>query len=260
MMSLSSRGSSSNAPAPATLTCTGERPTSCPEGSPTLPALLLGIITIFAVSMGPMLGNPAVARGQESGTRPMAATGEPRLQAGMVEAGLAAGYGKAVEIFGTTDERPQLALIVPRIGYFLTNTRGPVPLRGNLEIVGEPLFALTTEPTSTLAKGASALVRYHFWTGTRLLPVAEAGAGIIDINRAVSRDLGRDLNFSLHLGGGVLYFVRERWALWLQYRHLHVSNAGTAAPNSGMNSNLVIFGLSTYWGRERSTPQTRQTR
>ena len=43
---------------------------------------------------------------------------------------------------------------------------------------------------------------------------------------------------------GVRYFLSKRWALALEYRYQHISNANIGAENVGINAQGPILGVS----------------
>jgi Lipid A 3-O-deacylase (PagL) len=68
-----------------------------------------------------------------------------------------------------------------------------------------------------------------------------AGGGLL-FTRAYPDVTGRRTNFTLEVGGGLR--VRTRQAQWIQagYKYHHLSNAGTAFANPGLDANLFYAG------------------
>jgi hypothetical protein len=56
------------------------------------------------------------------------------------------------------------------------------------------------------------------------------------------------LNFTPQGGVGVHYFIFDRASLTAEWRFHHLSNAGIHERNVGINSSLVLFGV-TYFLR-----------
>ncbi len=87
--------------------------------------------------------------------------------------------------------------------------------------------------------------RYNFLPEGKFIPFVEAGAGILslDFDVAGQRD---GFNFSPQAGLDFHYFLSERTALTGEWRWLHISNANTGEPNAGINSSLVLIGVSVF--------------
>ncbi|MBI3077117.1 MAG: acyloxyacyl hydrolase, partial [Deltaproteobacteria bacterium] len=50
-------------------------------------------------------------------------------------------------------------------------------------------------------------------------------------------------------GLGVLWFTNGQTAINVEYRFHHISNAGTATPNRGLNASFLLVGVSTFLGQ-----------
>lgn len=70
----------------------------------------------------------------------------------------------------------------------------------------------------------------------------QAGAGLTatDIDRHI---VGQAFNFNLNFGVGTRYLISLQWALVLEYRYQHISNANSAKHNLGINANGPIWGV-----------------
>lgn len=167
------------------------------------------------------------------------------MRAGLQDIGLILGYGKAHAIFGTQDDRRQYVILNPRWGIFLTDVVGKVPYKGTLEFLLEPIAMFQFEPKKRYAVGLSALFRYNFWTGSKVTPFFDAGAGIIQTDFGLPEQ-GSNFNFQPQAGAGLHILLNRGTALTFQYRFHHISNASTADPNSGINSSLFLAGISFF--------------
>ncbi len=56
-------------------------------------------------------------------------------------------------------------------------------------------------------------------------------------------DLSSLFEFNGQAGLGVRWFWRKNGALILEYRYLHLSNAGLRTPNLGVNVNMLSAGV-----------------
>ena len=118
--------------------------------------------------------------------------------------------------------------------------------RGNWELLGEAFGGRQFVPEAADFAGIAPLLRYNFAPGHRWVPFIDAGAGLTytDIR---DRDLSADFEFNLQLGVGVRYFLRDDLALTVQYRFIHISDAGITSPNLGVNNNTVLLGMSWFF-------------
>jgi hypothetical protein len=72
---------------------------------------------------------------------------------------------------------------------------------------------------------------------------AGGSAGGIWFNRDMPMAGARRFNFALQLGTGVEFTARTGGSLVLGYKFHHLSNAGTAQINPGMDGHVLYFGL-----------------
>ncbi len=118
--------------------------------------------------------------------------------------------------------------------------------RGNWELMGDLFGGFQYHPDHAYVIGVAPLVRYNFATGTRWVPFINAGAGVTgtDIRDG---DLSTKFEFNLQFGGGVRYFLQKNLSLDVQYRFIHISNAGLDTPNLGVNNSTLMFGASWFF-------------
>lgn len=96
--------------------------------------------------------------------------------------------------------------------------------------------------TDSFEIGLNALfIRLVFGEAT-LRPFIEAGEGVVytDLRK---QDLGTRMQFTSTIGGGLEYEVRPGMAVGLQARFRHMSNAGMASSNPGINTVYGLVGL-----------------
>ena len=70
-----------------------------------------------------------------------------------------------------------------------------------------------------------------------------ASAGVIWFTRNTPIPDARRMNLALDFGGGAELIARNRRVLVLGYKYQHLSNAGTARLNPGVDTHLVSFGI-----------------
>jgi len=168
---------------------------------------------------------------------PAPAGAQPRPVAGHWTRGLAGGWGHSwsygVPGWGKTESEVQFLALHPQLGRFVT---------GRLELYGEGTLFLYYRPTAEVAGGLAGLGgRYHFWNATRWAPYIVGGAGLFWTALDVP-ELDRTFNFQLLYGVG-LRLLQSRGPDWIvELRNHHVSNAGTAGENLGLNAAAIVAG------------------
>lgn len=169
------------------------------------------------------------------------------LKKGMKEVDYWIGAGPGMKVFGS-EQTHDMALAGINYGWILIDrTAGDKWYRGNWELLLELLGGAQFEPQHRHVIGASPLARYNFTGNERLTPFLNVGAGIAETDIG-EPDLSTRFEFILQAGGGVHYFLTPKKALTLQYRFLHLSNAGIDSPNLGVNTSLFTIGISWFLG------------
>ncbi|MFQ5957294.1 MAG: acyloxyacyl hydrolase, partial [Candidatus Brocadiales bacterium] len=154
---------------------------------------------------------------------------------GMRETGISGGFGFADEDEFITD-----FILMPKWGIILADFDGPVP--GAFELELEGVAGMNATPEIAAQAGFNLLFTYNFETGTKFVPFFSAGAGALYTTLDVN-ELGSRLNGSPQGGLGVKYFLNDKTSLSFMGRLRHISNAGTASPNRGVDSFFLLFGI-----------------
>ena len=172
---------------------------------------------------------PATSAAQATDTR------TARFDADSRTRGLAWGWGHSWSpFFGKT--RSDIAFIAfhPQMGWFVTD---------RIELYGEATYFGYYQPAGAITAGIGGFAgRVHFWNDRPLTPYIVAGVGILWTSLEV-REIDRVFNFQ-HFGG-----LGLRWAPWrgpgltVELRNHHISNAGTAGENLGVNAGTIIAGV-----------------
>ena len=117
--------------------------------------------------------------------------------------------------------------------------------RGNVDLVAEGQFLLNREPRSGYFSAGSLSLRYNFLSLDHLVPYLAAGAGMGHLSYDLD-DQRDGLNFALQAAAGLFVPLSERTGLSGEYRFHHISNANTREPNAGINSHLLLIGMTIY--------------
>jgi lipid A 3-O-deacylase len=165
---------------------------------------------------------------------------------GASEATLSGAAGFSLPVFGSTKHHGW-ALGVVDYGLIVSDVVAKDHwYRGNFEVLGDLFGGFQFHPEHAFIVGAAPMLRYNFATGTRIVPFFGLGAGVVatDIRDG---DLSTTFEFNLQCGPGVHLFLSEKIAATIQYRFIHLSNAGIDIPNLGVNSNTFMLGLSCFF-------------
>ena len=164
-----------------------------------------------------------------------AAAQQSRLASGNWTRGLAGGWGHSwTPGYGKTESDVQFVAFHPQLGRFVTD---------HLELYGEGTLLVYYEPSVAVGAGLAAIGgRYHVWNDRRWTPYVVGIAGLIWTTLDIP-ELDRTFNFQLIYGLG-LRVVPQRGPGWIvELRSHHISNAGTAGENLGVNAATVVAGV-----------------
>src|ERR1051325_9119807 len=158
---------------------------------------------------------------------------------GTQELDLSAGPGVGMKIFGSRHAHDWV-IASADYGRMLTGVIGKDRwYRGNLEVLGEVFGGEQYQPDDAYLVGGALHLRYNFALGHRWVPFVDVGAGGTGTNIR-DGDLSTKFEFNLQAVTGTHVFLRDDLALTLQYRFMHLSNAGLDAPNLGVNTSNLL--------------------
>jgi hypothetical protein len=161
-----------------------------------------------------------------------------RFAAGNRTRGLVGGWGHSwrfgVPGYGKTKSDVEVVAFHPQMGWFLTD---------RLELYGEATAFFYYRPTHDVTLGLTGLAgRYHFRNDRAWTPYVAAGAGLLWTSLNVP-ELDRIFNFQLLYGLGIRVVPRRGPGWTVELRNHHLSNAGTAGANLGLNAAAVVAGV-----------------
>ena len=168
-------------------------------------------------------------------------------QAGPVEGGhevqVWTGGGHAVNGTQSGDAVWNMGL---RYGLILTAPHGPGFLRGRLEYAVEavPVFMVVQKTNTAYGAGINPFAfKWALDTRSKVVPYFELGGGTLFTNTQVPEGTSR-INFTSS-GALGLHFLGSKHNISAEVRFMHISNAGLATTNPGINTIQfrVGFGL-----------------
>ena len=138
-----------------------------------------------------------------------------------------------------------------RYGLILTAPHGPGFLRGRLEyaVAAVPAFVVFQKQNTAYGVGVNPFAfKWAFATRGKVVPYFEIGGGTLFTNTQVPALTSR-INFTS--GGAIgLHFLESKRNLSAEVRYMHVSNAGLATPNPGINTVQLRLGFGWFSQKE----------
>jgi lipid A 3-O-deacylase len=151
-------------------------------------------------------------------------------------------------IFGQTSSEITFTAMTPRIGWFVTDWG---------ELYGEATLFVYHAPVPAVSAGAGALAgRYYLRDRGRWMPYAMGGGGLLWTSLD-GPEIDRIFNFQLFFGIGVRQNRPSGPCLVFEFRNHHISNAGTAGRNLGINAAMALAGVE--WVLRRSPGESQPT-
>jgi hypothetical protein len=116
--------------------------------------------------------------------------------------------------------------------------------RSLLQFQLEPFVSYVSSPRNNVETGTSFLFKTGFLPQTsKLQPFILAGTGMVYMSQHTIEQ-STQFNFIEQAGIGLHYFFRKNIAFTLEGRFRHLSNSGINHPNTGINSQFVLTGIS----------------
>jgi lipid A 3-O-deacylase len=138
-----------------------------------------------------------------------------------------------------------------RYGLMLTAPRGPGFLRGRLEYAVDavPVFMVVQKTNTAYGVGLNPFAfKWALDTHGSVVPYLELGGGTLFTNTKVPERTSR-INFTTGAALG-LHFLRSKHNISAEVRYMHISNAGLATPNPGINTIQFRLGFGLFSQKE----------
>jgi len=134
-----------------------------------------------------------------------------------------------------------------RYGWVLTGPHLPSFLRGRFEYAVDaiPLFLVFQPANTAYGVGFDPLgLKWNFQHHGRISPYLELTGGVLFTNHDVPTGTNT-VNFMDQAALG-MHILRAKHNVSVEVRYLHISNAGLATPNPGVNSVQLRLGLGKF--------------
>jgi lipid A 3-O-deacylase len=138
-----------------------------------------------------------------------------------------------------------------RYGLILTAPHGPGFLRGRLEYALDavPAFLVFQKQNTAYGVGLNPFAfKWALDTRGSVVPYFEIGGGTLFTNTQVPAGTSR-INFTTSAALG-LHFLRSKHNISAEVRYMHISNAGLATSNPGINTIQFRLGFGRFSQKE----------
>ncbi|MDD4954710.1 MAG: acyloxyacyl hydrolase [Candidatus Omnitrophica bacterium] len=135
----------------------------------------------------------------------------------------------------------------------LTSKIGLNP-KGRIDFILEPFINTVMTPNSNVEVGSDFLLQYAFPLTEKIQPYVKGGLGVLYMSQH-TLEQSTQYNFLPQGAAGVRYFIKDNIALDLEYRYRHLSNAALKHPNSGIDANMYMGGITIFFDKGK-TPGT----
>ena len=136
-----------------------------------------------------------------------------------------------------------------RYGWIITGPHLPSFLRGRFEYAVDavPVFFVFQPANTAYGAGFDPItLKWNFERRRRLSPYIELCGGTLFTNHDVPTGTNT-VNFTDQAAFGV-HILGARHNVSLELRYMHISNAGLATPNPGVNTVQVRLGIGKFFG------------
>ncbi|MCX5705045.1 MAG: acyloxyacyl hydrolase [Candidatus Omnitrophica bacterium] len=161
------------------------------------------------------------------------------------EIGILSGYAS-----GPLDEKPDYEFVpmIFRFGLDLNPfiNKFSWDTKGLLELQLEPFINTVVSPNNNVEIGSNFVLKYAFPLTKKFYPYVEGGLGMLYMSQH-TREQSTQYNFLPQGGAGLMYFLKDNLALTVGYRYRHLSNNSFKSPNSGINVDMYLAGLSIVY-------------
>lgn len=145
-----------------------------------------------------------------------------------------------------------------RYGWILTGPHLPGFLRGRFEYAVDavPLFLVFQPANTAYGVGFDPLgLKWNFERHGRISPYLELTGGTVFTNHDVPPGTNT-VNFMDQAALG-MHILGAKYNVSLELRYIHISNAGLATPNPGVNTVQVRLGIGRFFGDHHGRHVTR---
>jgi hypothetical protein len=136
----------------------------------------------------------------------------------------------------------QMLIAQPQVGFIVRDFQTTFVRR--FEIIDEGILGGSVHPHATYSVGNTLIFRLEGKEYGRWVPFFDAAAGVQHTPLAEHvPEVDGLTQFTPQGGLGLEYFIAPQRAVVLEWRTVHMSNAGLVPPNMGFNSSMITVGF-----------------
>ncbi|MFC1708755.1 acyloxyacyl hydrolase [Candidatus Omnitrophota bacterium] len=135
-----------------------------------------------------------------------------------------------------------------QIGFDITSMLNNINIEpeGRLKFFFEPFLNPVLNPSENIEVGNNFMLKYAHPITQKFSLFFEAGVGLLYTTQHTAEQ-GTQFNFSQQFGGGISYLFAENKTLNVGYRRRHFSNADIEEPNSGIDMDYILCGVTIFY-------------
>jgi hypothetical protein len=126
------------------------------------------------------------------------------------------------------------------------STSSGILSKGRVNFVVEPFITTIFSPDTNIEVGTNLLLKYTYPLSKRVKTYIKGGAGVLYMSQH-TREQSTQYNFLPQAGLGFHFFLNEKTAISCEYRYRHLSNASVKHPNSGIDADIALGGVSFFF-------------
>lgn len=135
-----------------------------------------------------------------------------------------------------------------RYGWILTSPHGPGFLKGRFEYAVDavPMFLIFQPANTSYGVALDPItLKWNFAARGSIAPFMELNGGVLFTNHNVPTGTNT-VNFASSLALGT-HILQQKYNWSIEARYMHISNAGLAVPNPGINTVQVRLGIGRFF-------------
>ena len=136
------------------------------------------------------------------------------------------------------------------LGKVITADHGSGFFKGNFEYGVDfmPVYYIVQPVNNAYGVSFSPVkLRWNFTAPKKVIPYLELGGGVLFSNEDVP-NFTNDVNFTTQARLGMNLFTRKQRSVSMDMAYVHISNAGLATPNPGLNT--LQFSVGYHWWKK----------
>lgn len=135
-----------------------------------------------------------------------------------------------------------------QIGFDITSLLRDININpsGRLKFFFEPFLNTVLNPSENIEVGNNFMLQYSQPLTQKFSMYFEGGLGLLYTTQHIYEQ-GTQFNFTQQLGAGISYLFSKNKTINLGYRFRHFSNLDIEEPNSGIDMDYILCGITIFY-------------